>query len=119
MTVEEGVVEQHVPVGFRPAVEQHVDGTVPFTVEYRTKKDKRTEHHTAQQQFGIAVLAEPCKDVLAHGHGPDEIQADQSAAHPEGNARRHTLQHPCSVEPEVEERVAAHKHIGETSGRDA
>ena len=73
ITIEQGVVQYHVPIGLGLTVQQDIDAAVTLTIERREEEDERTEYHTAQYQLGIVLIAQLGKDILAGRHGTDEV----------------------------------------------
>ena len=119
LTVEERVVEQGSPVGLAVAVEQDVQCAVAFAVECGEERDEQAEHHSAEDELGITVVAQPGEDALAGSHHADEVETDESAPESEQDAWRHGVQSPGGVAVEREQGVAAHEDVGEAGGGDA
>ena len=118
VSVEERIAQDGTPFAFRGSVEQDVDARIAFAVERREHEDKAAEEQSAHDQPDIGTALQPSEDAFAEVHGADEVQTDQAAGHTQQDACRHTFDEPVLAEGKMEQRIVAHKQVGETGGGD-
>ena len=118
VAIEERVAHHLPPLCLCPALEQDVDSRVTLAIERRKQEDKAAQDESAQEEFGIRMLAQTGEHALASRHGAHEVKADKAAEDAQQDTYRRTVEHPGRGEREVEERLRAHQNIGETGGCD-
>ena len=116
LTGKEGVVEDAVPVGLRPSVEQQVDTGITFTIECREEEDEQTQRHTADGQFDVRMILELGKHAFAGTHHPDEIERYQTTADAQEDTGWDALHRPTAVKMEGKKGCITTEDIGEDCG---
>ena len=79
LTSKQRIVQNLVPICFRPPVQQEVDAAIALTIESREQEDEQTQHRTADSQTNVRFILETGKHILTGTHHPDEIERHQTA----------------------------------------